>query len=442
MDHEERVERLVNCCKSSIESILGDPALRSVGDACLALLEKFRGVSLEIAQAKVEMEAERLAKTAPAPCCEGAAMALVHTRDVHPQTIFGTVRIPVRTFRCARCAKHVRSDDVVLGVPESGEFTDDVRFLLAPIVAELPLRLAVELLGRATGLTMSPHGAQGAVASIARDVRREREEREAREEDEVAALRAATCEGDAETLALEVGMDGVMAHVDGDWREAKVATLQVRKVDPAATGEKRLGKVVARRYACVLAGPGELALRIQAAIREAGWQGLTVAETLGDGAPWIWNLADQLFPGVVQTLDWFHLREHFFFYASIQYSDPARAKRWVDTKMDGLLADRVGDVLGGLKRTRPRNAAARKALDDLVRYVETNQSRIRYQDAWLSGFAIGSGAVEGACKHLVQTRFKRTGMRWKTDGFLDVLDIRLARLNGSLDRFRQARRAA
>ena len=72
-------------------------------------------------------------------------------------------------------------------------------------------------------------------------------------------------------------------------------------------------------------------------------------------------------------------------------------------------------------------------LTDLMRYVENNSSRIQYEDAWLSGFAIGSGSVEGACKHLVQARFKRAGMRWKTKGFTDVLELRVARLNGTLD---------
>src|SRR3989304_4179899 len=98
---------------------------------------------------------------------------------------------------------------------------------------------------------------------------------------------------------------------------------------------------------------------------EAGWGGLPVAEVLGDGAPWIWNLAAALFPGVVQTLDWYHLREHFFSFASVQWPDAARAKRWVDAKMDALLVDRVRHVLRALRRLRGRNAEARKQLKDL-----------------------------------------------------------------------------
>ena len=105
------------------------------------------------------------------------------------------------------------------------------------------------------------------------------------------------------------------------------------------------------------------------------------------------------------------------------------------------MQDRVGAILSGLKRTRARGAEAREQLAGLVRYVETNQSRISYGMPGSTGFAIGSGSVEGACKHLVQTRFKRAGMRWKGRGFDEVLELRIGRLNGTLDGFWQRARA-
>jgi len=30
--------------------------------------------------------------------------------------------------------------------------------------------------------------------------------------------------------------------------------------------------------------------------------------------------------------------------------------------------------------------------------------------------------VEGTCQHVIPARFKRTGMRWKQQGFLNVLE--------------------
>ena len=42
---------------------------------------------------------------------------------------------------------------------------------------------------------------------------------------------------------------------------------------------------------------------------------------------------------------------------------------------------------------------------------------------------IATGAVEGACKHVVQTRFKRPGSRWSREGLKSMLALKLMRLN-------------
>lgn len=132
----------------------------------------------------------------------------------------------------------------------------------------------------------------------------------------------------------------------------------------------------------------------------------------------------------------FSLSEHLYEVAHLLFpEDAARAKRWVEGKQAALLTDRVGEVLGVLKRLRPRQPAVQEAVTRLIGYMATNRKRIRYQELWHSGLAVGLGSVEGACKHVVQARFKRAGMRWKTQGFLHVLELRLARLNGTLQAF-------
>ena len=103
--------------------------------------------------------------------------------------------------------------------------------------------------------------------------------------------------------------------------------------------------------------------------------------------------------------------------------------------MGALLADRVGAVLSALKRIRPWKKAVRAALAQLLGYVERNRTRIRYQEPWHSGLAVGSGDVEGAYKHVIQSRFKRAGMRWKQPGFLNVLALRMAQLNETFQTF-------
>ena len=438
MDQMGIVDHLVGRCKSLFEAILGTEGPRDLASVSLGLLEKFRDVGRETLQAAVDQEAARLAAQPLRAHCEGQAMRRVHTRRRRLQTLFGEIVVPVRTLRCAACAAHVRPDDAALGLPAQGDYADDVRDVFAPLAAELPHRLACDLLARATGVRLSPKGAVGMAASCAADLAAEKPERERAED---AAVAKALAEDGGKDLGVEVAFDGVMAHLDGKWREATVASVVVRRARAAAgPRDLRRGEIRARRVTCVREGPEAIGRAALDLISKSGWDAIPVVEVLGDGAPWIWNLAAAIFPDAMQTLDWWHLRQHFFAYASVQWSDPKKAEAWVDAKMDALEQDRVGAVISGLKRTRARGAAAREELAKLVGYVQNNQSRISYSLPGSTGFAIGSGSVEGACKHLVQTRFKRAGMRWKGRGFDQVLELRIARVNGTLDGFwRRAR---
>ena len=79
---------------------------------------------------------------------------------------------------------------------------------------------------------------------------------------------------------------------------------------------------------------------------------------------------------------------------------------------------------------------------DRVRIFINNVDRMKYDRYTAHGLQTVSGAVEGACKHVVATRVKKTGARWSKMGadavlaarclihnneFVDLLDWRLAK---------------
>jgi hypothetical protein len=72
-------------------------------------------------------------------------------------------------------------------------------------------------------------------------------------------------------VRVEIAMDGVMAHIDGRWQEAKGATMLVRRLE-ATPAEPTLGAILARRDGGVLGSAEEVAARINQAIRDAGWE--------------------------------------------------------------------------------------------------------------------------------------------------------------------------
>ena len=150
----------------------------------------------------------------------------------------------------------------------------------------------------------------------------------------------------------------------------------------------------------------------------------------------MWTVADAHVSGVRQTWDSDHLSEPLSAFATLPYPhNPAGATAWVDQHMGAPLTERVGEVLGALKRMRPWKTALCDALAQLIGYVERNRTRIRYQEPWRHGLAVGSGAGEGACKPVMPSRFTRAGMRWQPPGFLNVLAWRIARLHGTFQAF-------
>jgi hypothetical protein len=59
---------------------------------------------------------------------------------------------------------------------------------------------------------------------------------------------------------------------------------------------------------------------------------------MGEGAEWIWNLADQDFPDSVQIVDLYHARQHLWGLARRLYpNDPAGQNAWMKVHQKRLL---------------------------------------------------------------------------------------------------------
>ena len=130
---------------------------------------------------------------------------------------------------------------------------------------------------------------------------------------------------------------------------------------------------------------------------------------LGDGAPWIWNVASEHFPDAVQILDRFHAKQHL--------SDVAKAiwgaksefqKSWAKARHDELDAGNIDAVLAALAVHAGTIEEARQCMD----YVTTNRDRMKYAEFRAAGLCTSTGVVEAGCKTAIGTRCKRAGMHW------------------------------
>ena len=105
---------------------------------------------------------------------------------------------------------------------------------------------------------------------------------------------------------MYVAIDGGMIFVDGRWQEVKLGCLFGAEDRMA---DARRPALVARQVVAVRRSPELLATRLWPRAQALGAPERRVI-VLGDGAPWIWNLAAEVFPNRVEILDWYHADEH------------------------------------------------------------------------------------------------------------------------------------
>jgi len=184
--------------------------------------------------------------------------------------------------------------------------------------------------------------------------------------------------------------------------------------------------------------PPEFAQRV---VREATRRGFDRAQrrvVLGDGAPWIWNLATEHFPDAIQIVDLFHAKGHLWDVAKAIYGAGSElGEQWAKQRRDELDEGKIDAVLAALRVHAEANDEARKCLG----YVTDNRHRMRYPEFRAQGLCTSSGVVEAGCKTAIGTRCKRTGMHWTVAGANAIIALRCCKLSGRFEDFWERRAA-
>lgn len=176
--------------------------------------------------------------------------------------------------------------------------------------------------------------------------------------------------------------------------------------------------------------------------REACRRGFDQARrrvVLGDGAPWIWKLADEQFPGAIQVVDLFHAKGHLWDVAKAVYGAGSDlGEQWAKKRRDELDEGKIYAVLAALRVHAQDHDEARKCLD----YITRNQNRMRYPHFRQQAICTSTGVVEAGCKTVIGTRLKRPGMHWTVPGADAITALRCCKLNSRFEDFWERRSAA
>ena len=181
------------------------------------------------------------------------------------------------------------------------------------------------------------------------------------------------------------------------------------------------------------------AQRVEREARRRGFDGAERRVVLGDGAPWIRELADELFPGAIEVVDLFHAKGHLSDVAKAVYGPTSDLGRlWARERHAELDEGRLDDLLAALAVHAPTSEEARRCLG----YVTSNRDRMRYPELRAQGLCVSSGVVEAGCKVAIGTRLKRAGMHWTLAGADAIIALRCSLLSGRFDAFWERRSRA
>jgi len=225
---------------------------------------------------------------------------------------------------------------------------------------------------------------------------------------------------------------------DSTWRENKLAVAFTSKDIrwwTASDGEPRHTFTKRPTY-CSLIGPvSDFKSHVLALAIRAGYGNYTDTVFISDGASWIRNMIQEIFPDAQQILDYYHLCENVNKYArglfGISESQEGVRKKWVKDVCDSLKNSQYQHVLNELGENSAVSVDG--ALFNLYGYITNNINNIDYLEYQQRGFFIGSGIVESANKTILQDRLKRAGMRWNISCAQAMLALRVKQESGLWD---------
>jgi len=372
-------------------------------------------------------------------CGAGHQAEFVGYRDKQLTTVLGTLCLRRAYYYCAPCAAGLSPKDHELDVVATS-YSPGARRLMARVGAQEAFAAAREDLAELAGLAVP-----------AKEVERVSEHCGAQIEVAAAGERAAVLAGKVVPLTnvpvLYVAIDATGVPVvprelvdragkDGPakTRDAKLACIFTQTtVDEEGYAVRDAGST---SYVGAIETAAEFAPRVKAEAVRRGLHQATQVVVLGDGAPWIWNLATAQFADAVHIVDLYHAREHLAVVGNLVHgAQSVAAKDWIKARFDDLDEGAVDAVLHALKKLHAKGDIAREQVRKDIDYFETNALRMCYHAFRAMGLFVGSGAIEAGCKTIVGQRLKHSGMRWTVAGANAVIALRCNLLSNRWEDF-------
>jgi len=139
----------------------------------------------------------------------------------------------------------------------------------------------------------------------------------------------------------------------------------------------------------------EFGKRIYLEAWNRGWPRAEKKVFMGDGSEWIWNIADQHFPGAIQIVDLFHARQHLWDLArKLCPNQDAEQRRWMMVHQDLLDEGKIEELVAALRAIDSSNPELAEKIRIEAGYFEKNRERMRYPKFRSQHLFVGTGVIE------------------------------------------------
>jgi hypothetical protein len=212
-----------------------------------------------------------------------------------------------------------------------------------------------------------------------------------------------------------------------EWHEWKTGVYYRQEQSAQTAGGRGLidGKIIIGWQG----EPVEFGQRLHWEAQQGGLGRARATLVVGDGAPWIWNLAQDRWAGATELLDFYHATQHLWDLGrALHKNDEAATAQWVQPRRHQLRHGREKQLLAEIAGLKVPRGQAGKVVVREQNYMASHAGRMNYRTIHRRGWPIGSGAVESACRQR-QCRFKRPGQFWTPEGMRHLSSLTEARHN-------------
>lgn len=420
------------------------------------LLTQLLALGRSLMLAFIMVEERKLADTRSVEV-EGKTLPWHSRRQRALRTVFGIIEFARGYYYIKGCSHALL--DAVLNLPTK-RASDLLREWVGKLGCYLPYHEACQTVGGFVGQELSARELEEEIAEDAAIVETFYEQAPAPAPDAEQSILVVQADGKGVPMRVEGGRNPGKVRVERGGRKSRkkeaIATA-VYTIAPRPRTPEEVTKSLFKEEEPVGERSGPVAKHLWATLQGKAVAAVTTAQqvrkrvgahiahrvALTDGCEALQKRVLSSLAGFVLVLDVIHAVEYLWKAANALLGETSpKREAWVSARCLQMLQGQAAQIITEFRQLAEapgRKKLAKARLLETAAYFERNLGYMRYDEYLRQGWPIGTGVIEGACRHLIKDRCEQSGMRWTEAGADALLRLRCVAVNGDWDAFQEYR---